>query len=133
VHELIDVQVSDVLQQAGGQLSGRRFANPQAARASNFRVGPSAAMRRRKEELEQFLYANVYRHPRLLVMRKQAQHRLETLFDILVGDLDLLPGRFRHRVPRLGPVRAVADYLAGMTDRYCEHKFQELTAGRAVG
>lgn len=133
VHELIDVQVSDVLQGAGAHLSAGNFASAQEARRSGYRIGPSDAMRSRKEELERFLYVNVYRHPRLLTMRQEAQYRLQTLFETLVAREQLLPTRFRRRAEEVGLERAVADYLAGMTDRFCVQKFQQLTAGRAVG
>jgi dGTPase len=133
VHQLIDVQVSDVLQAAGTYLAEASFPNAEAARQSMHRLGPSDGLLAKKQELERFLYANVYRHPRLVAMRTRAQHRLRTLFEALVRQENLLPPRFRRRVPAVGIERSVADYLAGMTDRFCEQKYEQLAAGRAVG
>ena len=133
VHELIDVQVSEVLHVAGEYLAEHPFASSEAARQSSFRLQPSEAFQGKKVELEQFLYAHVYRHPRLVAMRTRAQHRLKTLFETLVEQENLLPPRFRKRAQTVGIERSVADYLAGMTDRFCEQKFEQLTAGRVVG
>jgi dGTPase len=133
VHQLIDVQVSDVLHEAGTYLAEASFPSAEAARNSSHRLGPSTQLLAKKQQLEKFLYANVYRHPRLVAMRTRAQHRLRTLFDALVQQENLLPPRFRRRVPSVGLERSVADYLAGMTDRFCEQKYEQLTAGRVVG
>ncbi len=133
VHELIDVQVSDVLQVAGAYLSEHPPEHAEAARCLEFRLGPSQGFLEKKMELERFLYAQVYRHPRLIAMRTRAQHRLKTLFGTFVDQENLLPPRFRKRGQSVGIERSVADYLAGMTDRFCEQKFEQLTAGRVVG
>jgi dGTPase len=133
VHELIDVQVSDVLHVAGEFLAQHPFASAEAARHSSFRLQPSAAFHGKKVELERFLYAHVYRHPRLVAMRTRAQHRLKTLFETFTEQENLLPPRFRKRAQTVGIERSVADYLAGMTDRFCEQKYEQLTAGRVVG
>jgi dGTPase len=133
VHELIDVQVSDVLHVAGEYLVEHPFASSEAARQSSFRLQPSAAFQAKKTELERFLYAHVYRHPRLVAMRTRAQHRLKTLFETLIEQENLLPPRFRKRAQTVGIERSVADYLAGMTDRFCEQKYEQLAAGRVVG
>ena len=100
---------------------------------SGYRLGPGEQLGRKKHELERFLYSNVYRHPRLVAIRTRAQHRLKSLFEMLVTQEELLPARFRHRAHSVGLERSVADYVAGMTDRFCEQKFEQLTAGRAVG
>lgn len=133
VHELIDAQVSDVLRVAGQYLAENPLENVDAAAHANFRLGPSEAFRQKKQELEDFLYANVYRHPKLVAVRGRAQNRLGTLFDLLVKHDNLLPARFRKRARSVGLQRSVGDYLAGMTDRFCNHKFKQLTTGRAAG
>ncbi len=128
VHEMIDLQVRDVLQVAGTHLSQHELASAEAARQSGFRLGPSEDVGSQKAELEQFLYTHVYRHPRLIAMRTRAQHRLKTLFEVLVERESLLPQKFRRRVESKGIARSVADYLAGMTDRFCARQFEEFAA-----
>jgi dGTPase len=133
VHELIDLQVSDVLGQAGPQLEKLDFADATAARRSGFRFGTSAELDEAKRDLEQFLYHHVYRHPELVEVRTQAQERLRTLFDAYCKNLDLLPAKFLERVEYVGVRRGVADYLAGMTDRFCESQYRRVAAGRVIG
>ena len=124
VHELIDIQVGDLLQHAGRQLIASQFPSAAAARAARFQLGPSDTLRGPKRELEAFLYAHVYRHPRLIAVRTRAQERLRRMFDGYQQRPDLLPASFQQRATRRGLPRAVGDYLAGMTDRFCDEQYR---------
>lgn len=124
VHELIDCQVTDLLQTTGRALARCRFANPDQARRSEFRVGPSLTLAERKDQLESFLYQRVYRHPQLVAVRSRAQQQLRTMFAGYCRRPALLPQKFRDRAETFGIAAAVGDYLAGMTDRYCEQQFR---------
>jgi dGTPase len=134
VHELIDLQVSDALDQARRILqtlkSGSSGATHQggATPSHDARVclGHSPAIAESKRVLEDFLYQNVYRHPRLLAVRAVAQSRLRSMFELLVKNPERLPTRFRERAKTVGWKRSVGDYLAGMTDRYCDTVHQRL-------
>jgi dGTPase len=124
VHELIDRQVTDVLQTAGAALAQCNFASPEEARRADFRIGPSPTLTGRKEQLETFLYQRVYRHPQLIAVRSRAQQQLRTMFAGYCRRPALLPQKFRDRAESIGIAVAVGDYLAGMTDRYCEQQYQ---------
>jgi dGTPase len=118
VHELLDWQVSDVLDVARRELSARRIAGVADVRRAAIVVSPSAELAEKKAGLERFLFDSVYRHPAVLVKRRPAQHALRETFEVLVGDPGQLPPKFRRLAERDGVPRAVADYLAGMTDRF---------------
>jgi dGTPase len=77
-----------------------------------------------KSELEAFLYQRVYRHPRLIAVRTQASTRLQAMFAGYLAQPELMPERFRRRAQTVGMERAVGDYIAGMTDRYCDQQYQ---------
>jgi dGTPase len=124
VHELIDRQVTDLLQTTDPALARCRFASPEQARRSDFRIGPSPALAERKEQLESFLYQRVYRHPQLVAVRSRAQQQLRTMFAGYCRRPALLPQKFRDRAETFGIAAAVGEYLAGMTDRYCEQQFR---------
>lgn len=124
VHELIDRQVTDVLQTAGGVLFQRRFETADEARQSGYRLAPSRELTEQKGELESFLYQRVYRHPRLVEVRRQAQDRLRTMFSGYCRRPALLPPEFRARAELVGIRRTVVEYLAGMTDRYCVQQYE---------
>jgi dGTPase len=128
VHMLIDVQVSDVLHQAGVELARHSFVNAAAAQATNLRFGPSPSLQHKKQELEAFLYSHVYRHPKLIAMRELAQNRLQQLFRAFCVAPHCLPERFRRRAEAVGLERSVGDYVAGMTDRFCEQQAERLVS-----
>jgi dGTPase len=124
VHELIDRQVTDVLRYTSERLAASAPPDAEAARRLDWRVGCSEELCELKEELEAFLYDRVYRHPKLIAMRAEAQQRMRQMFYGYLERLDLLPERHRRRAERVGPERAVGDYLAGMTDRFCEQIYE---------
>jgi dGTPase len=74
----------------------------------------------RKVELERFLFRRVYRSDRVLAVRVPAQRKLTALFEWYCRHPDQLPAAFRRRVDGVGIRRSVADYIAGMTDRYLD-------------
>jgi dGTPase len=125
VHELIDRQVTDVLHTAGAALRQYAFASADQARRSDYRVQPSAELAEQKAELESFLYQCVYRHPDLIRMRERTREQISAMFAGYCRRPALLPSRFRNRAESIGIARAVGDYVAGMTDRYCEQQFRQ--------
>jgi dGTPase len=125
VHQLIDRQVTDVLQAAANKLASARPLSAAAAQQLGRVVWPTEEMAAQKLELERFLYDRVYRHPRLVSVRVSAQERLKGMFAGYLAKPELMPPRYRQRVEQVGLPRAVGDYLAGMTDRYCDQMYRE--------
>jgi len=123
VHELIDVQVSDLLKEAFAFLAKFDGCGAGDLRKASFRIGPGPVLGAQKEELEAFLYATVYRHPKLMTVRTIAQDRLRQMFFKYVSDPSLLPKSFQARIEVVGRAVGVGDYLAGMTDRFCDSQF----------
>jgi dGTPase len=82
-------------------------------------------------ELKSFLREHVYRHYKVLRMTSKARRVLQQMFDAFFTDVSLMPTEHRDQAQRAeqaagvpGRARAVADYIAGMTDRYAilEHR-----------
>lgn len=126
VHELIDSQVGNVLQAAEEFLQGADWNDPQSAQMQTFRIGPVKQLAEQKQELEEFLKNRVYHHPDLLKTRDIAQQQLQIMFHGYHDHVDWLPKRFKERAGDVGLARSIADYLAGMTDRYCNQQFTQL-------
>ncbi|MEX0818753.1 MAG: dNTP triphosphohydrolase [Pirellulaceae bacterium] len=124
VHELIDYQVSDVLRHVGRFLAAARFPSARAARLAAFSIGPSESVTWQKTELERFLYDRVYRHPDIIPIREQAQARLRQMFAGYIRHPERLPKRDRTRSEVVGLPRSVGEYIAGMTDRYCNEQYE---------
>jgi dGTPase len=128
VHQLIDRQVTDVLETSAAILATAGGLSAQAVRRSAVRIIARRELNEQKRELEQFLYERVYRHPRLIAVRSEAQARLKAMFDLLSKEPERLPPHFQVRARTAGVKRAVGDYLAGMTDRFCDQRYRELFA-----
>jgi dGTPase len=124
VHALIDRQVTSLLETAERFLLTHAPTSADEARRMDFRFEVDGALARRKRELEEFLYERVYRHPQVIAVRREAQGRLQTMFEGYMARTDLLPARFQTRADRVGARRAVGDYVAGMTDRYCDEQYR---------
>lgn len=126
VHEMIDWQVGDVLAVARLHLAKCDIRTVADVRHSSLVILPSAELAEKKAGLERFLFNEVYRHPTILAKRQEAQEALRESFDALLSRPDLLPAKFARLAQRDGLHRAVADYLAGMTDRYALEEHQRL-------
>jgi dGTPase len=92
----------------------------------------SATMYEKHLDLKQFLHTQMYQHYRVRRMAFKAQHVIQQLFEAFFSDACLLPLEAQMEVQRLqaalgtelGKTRAIADYIAGMTDRHAivEHE-----------
>ena len=80
-------------------------------------------MRELNRELKAFLRTNLYRHYRVMRVSSKSQRIISDLFQAFTGDPRLLPPQFSPE-SESERTRAVADYIAGMTDRYAirEHR-----------
>jgi len=77
-------------------------------------------------ELQQLLRRVVYGNQRVVRMDIKARRIVHEVFEAYLAEPALLPARFRSRIPEQGPHRVVADYIAGMTDRFCQHEHRRL-------
>jgi dGTPase len=129
LHELVDYQVAELISRARTAIETLGVDSPARVREV-FRgaggtpgvriVAPSPDLAAGKSQLERFLFDRVYRSGRVLEVRVPAQRKLTELFRWYVNRPDQLPAGFRHRADSFGVRRSVADYIAGMTDRYLE-------------
>ncbi|THD37719.1 MAG: deoxyguanosinetriphosphate triphosphohydrolase [Sphingomonas sp.] len=83
-------------------------------------IGFSEAMREDERGLKRFMYANLYHHPLQLEAAAKAQHVVAGLFAAYHADPSLMAGEWPGRLPPDEPwlSRHIADFIAGMTDRY---------------
>ncbi len=89
-------------------------------------VAMSKEMLEMSGELEAFLFERVYRHHRLVRMDAKARRIIEKLFNAYLDRPNMLPERFFNRIDEQGVSRVVCDYIAGMTDRYCQDDYRRL-------
>jgi dGTPase len=129
VHALIDLQVEDLLNHASDQLSRWAGQSRTALLDAGVQLAHSPLLAAERQELERFLFKEVYRHPRLLAVRRHAGARLVTLFQALAEQPARLPLRFRQRSDQVGIPAAIGEYIAGMTDRFCDRQYAALPSG----
>jgi len=89
-------------------------------------VAFSPEMDPRVGALETFMLERVYRHHRLIRMDDKARRIIEQLFDAYLNEPRLLPPRYHRRIDEQGLHRTLCDYIAGMTDRFCQDEYKRL-------
>jgi dGTPase len=92
-------------------------------------VNFSHAMRLESAELKRFLLHNLYRHPQVVATTGQARRVVRELFDAYLDQPRQMPPDFAARPDG---ARAVADYIAGMTDRFAGREHERLTGRRLL-
>lgn len=131
VHRLIERQVTDLVEHCAVQLVEAGFADAETAMTSGFQFGPSLGLAEQKRELEKFLYQRVYRHPQLITVRRAAQDRLRQMYDRYCQQPELIPPHYQPRLRAVGVERMAVEYLAGMTDHFCEQTYASLFSSQA--
>lgn len=87
----------------------------------------SEDMTERETKLKQFMYDNMYRHYRLIRMAEKAERIISTLFNSYIENPSQLPPQYFSRTHDEDKYIVVADYIAGMTDRFAGQEFKKLT------
>ncbi len=77
-------------------------------------------------QLDQFLLENMYRSSRLVRADSKARRMVTAIFEAYVAEPRLMPERYHARVAATGVHRVAADYVAGMTDRFCIEEYARL-------
>jgi dGTPase len=132
IRRMINYVVSDFIHTTQAQLE---LVQPRSIDEVRAHATPlamlSAACFEEHLELKSFLREHVYRHYKVLRMTSKARRVLQQMFDAFFNDVCLMPTEHRDQALRAeqaagvpGRARAVADYIAGMTDRYAilEHR-----------
>jgi dGTPase len=127
VHEtvrgMIDTLVTDLIDATAAAIQREAPRTIEDVRRAPALVGFSPAIREQQLELKRFLNENLYRHYRVARMSSKARRVVTDLFEAFFAEPRLLPPEFQARATESKP-RAIADYIAGMTDRYAmlEHR-----------
>ena len=132
IRRMINYIVVDLIRTSQEKLATARPASIDEVRAQTQPlIALGDAAREEHAELMQFLRERLYRHYKVLRMTTKARRVLKELFEAFLADVHLMPPEHREAAARgeaaqgaAGRARAVADYIAGMTDRYAilEHR-----------
>lgn len=125
IRALLDRLVTDLVEATAGRLAAEGIGSAEAVRSRGAPlVEFSDAIGKLKADLKDFLYQNLYHHPRVVRMSRKAERILADLYGIYREDPRQLPPQVLARFGWEGEARAIADYIAGMTDRFAlaEHR-----------
>lgn len=125
VRAMINTLVLDLSATTLANLQGAAPASVDDVRRSAPMAAFSASIRRQADELKAFLLENLYRHYRVIRMTSKARRIVRDLFVAFMNDPRLLAQDHR-RDDAVEQARAIADYIAGMTDRFAVREHQQL-------
>ncbi|MCH8149316.1 MAG: dNTP triphosphohydrolase [Planctomycetes bacterium] len=125
LNAMLDELLTDVIETSRPLLG--ELASPQEVCARDGdSVRFSAGVEQRFCKLEQFLAEQVYRHPEIAAADARGRQIIDGLFEAYTARSELLPDRFAKRIEEQGICRVVCDYIAGMTDRFCETEHERV-------
>ncbi len=136
LRRVFGAMVADVIDTSAARLAAAGCASVEDVRLLGAPVVAfSSGMAEAIRQIRAFLFDNMYRAPKVMEQRARVTQALETLFPMYLDAPDLLPRRWQPQIAasggEAGLARLVADYIAGMTDRFALQEHARLT-GRDV-
>ena len=134
VRDQVGAMVNDVLDHTRSQLAGMGSV-ADVRGAGRQLAGFSPAMARDERALKQMMYDKLYYHPEQVAAAQNARDTVARLFAAYMQDPALMPAEWQARLPQDDPERArtIADFIAGMSDRFamraCEAIYGERPGG----
>lgn len=125
VRRMINTLITDLVAQSSKSLAEAKPRSIDEVRQAAPLIGFSDSIRNEQRELKQFLRTQLYQHYLVNRMSGKARQIIQALFDAFMQDPKLLPPQYQDKA-RQDQARAIADYIAGMTDRYAMKEYRHL-------
>ena len=126
---MLSEQVYDVIDTTREAIAAAGVQTADEARLAGPLLRFSDDMKTRSAELKKFLFASLYRHPQVTHIMGQAKQAVRELFEAYLAQPSEMRTEFAAREDRH---RAVADYIAGMTDRFALREHERLTGRKLL-
>tara|TARA_B110000438_G_C15735098_1_gene615977 strand:- start:129 stop:1316 length:1188 start_codon:yes stop_codon:yes gene_type:complete len=130
VRRLIGEMTSDLLSESKRQIKDTGVNTVEKVRElSHPLISFSEKMSKQEADVKAFLFENMYRHEKLNIMTDKARKVVRELFGFFIGNPELLPLKWRQKYEssdKKTSGQVVADYIAGMTDRFALNEFHRL-------
>jgi len=127
VRYLINYLAGDLTQRTLSNIAHLKPGHPDDVRASEkFLVGFSETVTGQNSQLKLHLYKNMYRHFRMVRMSEKAGMIIRELYSAYMSNIDILPSHVKARFEIEPRHVVVADYIAGMTDRFAASEYKKL-------
>lgn len=127
IRRMINTLIVDLTQTTLSNIQKHRIQTIEDVHNAPMLVGFSPDIQEQEEELRRFLMTNLYRHYKVMRMSGKATMIIRDLFKAFIDDPRLLPTDYQ-REDELAQQRAIADYIAGMTDRFAMREHRNLFA-----
>jgi dGTPase len=127
IRRMINVLVVDVCENSAKNIAKLNPQNINDIRQAPYLVSFSNDMAAKNLALKQFLRKNLYQHYKVQRMSTKAERIIRELFTAFNTDIGLMPPEHQQHAT-LDKARAVADYIAGMTDRFAIREHRRLFA-----
>ncbi|KAB2308629.1 deoxyguanosinetriphosphate triphosphohydrolase [Betaproteobacteria bacterium SCN2] len=125
IRRMINTLILDLVSTTRANLEKSGVKNIEEVRNAQPLVGFSDEVREQQYELKQYLRKNLYQHYQVMRMTSKAARIIQSLFDTFQNEPRLLSPEHQDNVQREG-ARAIADYIAGMTDRYAMREYRRI-------
>ena len=131
IRRMIGLQIIDLVETSQNNITLSGVETLDDVRISDALIYPSKKMLEQNKQLKMFLRKNLYYHHKVYRMTRKAHQIIEALFNTFIDDTRLLPPEHQAYANsalktegETGKARIIADYIAGMTDRYAikEHR-----------
>jgi len=127
VRRMINTLIVDLTEESSRRIAGAAPSSVDDVRLAGPLIAFSPPLRAEADALKRFLLDNLYRHYRVMRMTTKARRIVRELFAAFFEEPRLLPADHQARAALEKP-RAIADYVAGMTDRYAIREHRRLYA-----
>ena len=123
---LIDILIDDAIKESASRLEQLAPASPDdIIQGKSKVVAFSAQCQKQTTQLEDFLLKRVYHSQKLVQLQRQVGNELRELFGYYVHNPQAMPDRYQQRLDGQNLHRVICDYIAGMTDRFCQKTYQQ--------
>ena len=138
IRRMLSEQVYDVINSSRAQLQSAKVSSVQDVRLhGQVLIAFSDEMKAESQRLKQFLFKQLYRHPQVIQTMDGAQQVVRELFAAYMVEPERMKPRFVQRVLAASTMneraRVVADFIAGMTDRYAAREHEQITGLSLLG
>ncbi len=127
IRRMINTFVTDLTSESQRRIADSAPTDIEAVRAGPAFISFSDEVKQQQHALQAFLRTNLYKHYRVQRMANKARRIVRELFAAFLEEPPLLPPEFQARARQDAP-RAIADYVAGMTDRYAIKEYRRIFA-----
>jgi len=139
IRRMINSQVTDLVKTSEILLASHQLDNIEDVRGTKeVMIDLSDEMKKKHIELKRFLRENLYTHDRVQQMSEKSKEIISILFEAFMSDKGFLPQEVQQKISGQNgetderrQTRLIADYIAGMTDRFAIAEYNRITDSRA--